>query len=219
MQVKLTWSYNNTTTGGTAPTKFLVQYKLSSLGSWPTGCTAGNNTTQSGCIQVDAPFTSVCSGGSCIYTISASLLDDNKSYDFRVGTEGTECAAQFTTSVSKINVLCPTFTPTATSSTISYSFSGAVNTSVTGYLIELYPASGTTPISSKPLESVVATHSGSFSNIGLTGNTSYVLRVTVKSSGADKVCNYTITTSTTPPCVSATSLTACMCNVDAGCNC
>jgi len=215
MQVKLTWSYNNTTTGGTAPTKFLIQYKLSSVGTWPSGCSAGNS--QSGCIQIDTPFTGVCTGGSCSYTFANGILDDNQSYDFRVGTEGTECSAQFTPSVSKINVLCPSFTPTSTSTTISYSFSGATGTSVTHYLIELYAANGTTLIQAKQLEAVAATHSGTFS--GLTANTAYVLKVTVKSSGPDKVCPYNINTTTTPPCVAASNLSACICNVDSGCSC
>lgn len=216
MRVKLNWSYNSGATGNTAVTKFLVQYKLSSA-SWPSSCVPANNNATSGCIEIEPPSTA-CSGNSCSYTFTSGVLDDNKSYDFRVGTVGLECGSQFTPSVTKIEVLCPTMSngfPSSTASTISYEFPGAVNTSITEYLVGLYLATDTSftnPIGGVQTKSMAATISGQFT--GLSPSTAYKLRVTVKSSGADKICLYDKSTTATPPCEAATGLTACICGVD-----
>lgn len=203
MQVKLTWSYS-TTPAGQAPSTFIIQHKLSTASTYTTQTTITN-------------FATICTGTSCTYVYPSGVLDDNKSYDFRVGTDCSEGTTNYTTPVTKINVLCPTFTPTSTSNSISYSFSGATGTSVTGYLVELLLASNNSLVEAKPLAAVAATISGTFT--GLSANTAYRVRVTVKSSGADKVCTYDISTTETVACTAVSNLAACICGVDCATAC
>lgn len=215
MQVKLTWSYS-TTPAGQAPTTFIIQHKLSTASTYTTQTTITN-------------FATICTGTSCTYVYPAGVLDNNKSYDFRVGTDCSEGTTNYSTPITKINVLCPTFTPTATSNSISYQFSGATATSVTGYLVELLLASDNSLLEAKPLAAVAATISGTFSgnqipNDGIPDytilpSTLYKVRVTVKSSGADKVCTYDISTTNTPACTAVSNLAACICSVDCATAC
>jgi hypothetical protein len=201
MQVKLTWSYSSTPTAQ-APTQFTIQHKLTSDPDIPA-----SYTTQA----IITNFGQACSGGTCSYTYPASgTLNHNTSYDFRIATDCSEGNINYSTPVTKINVLCPSYTPTATSNSISYSFSGATGTSVTGYVVELL--NNGSVVESKPLASVAATISGTFS--GLSSTTAYVVRVTVKSSGADRVCTQTLSTTNTPSCNGVINLSGCICGGD-----
>jgi hypothetical protein len=210
MKVKLTWSYA-TTPAGQAPNKFVIQHKPATGSTWTTQATFdGANAVNT-----------ICSNGSCTYTYPSDL-PDNVAYNFQVVTDCSEGSTTLSNTINRINVLCPSFTPSATSNSISYSFSGATGTDVTGYIVELL-LNGTV-LESKPLASVAATISGTFSgnstpNDGITdytiaSNTNYVVRVTVKSSGTDKVCTKPISTTNTPPCNSVTNLAGCICGED-----
>jgi len=211
MRVRLTWTYV-TTPIGQSPTEFTIQRKLTSAALYDV---ADNDRITN--------LTSICTGGTCNYV--TAVLPDNLSYDFRIATDCTEGSVSYSPAVTKLNVLCPSFLPTATSNTISYSFTAAANTSVSGYIVELL-LNGVVK-ESKPLANATGTISGTFSgnsidndgipNYTITPATPYVVRVTVKSSGvggADKVCSYSITTGTTPACNAATGLVGCICGVD-----
>jgi hypothetical protein len=208
MIVKLTWSYS-TTPIEQSPTKFTIQRKLTSAAIYNVADDV-----------VITNLSSICTAGNCNYI--TALLPDNLSYDFRIATDCTEGSISYSPAVTKLNVLCPDFTPTATSNTISYSFTAAANTSVTGYIVELL-LNGEVK-ESKPLVSATGTISGTFSgnstpndgipDYAIQANTQYVVRVTVKSTGADKVCPYSIFTNNTPACNAALNLTGCICGVD-----
>jgi hypothetical protein len=208
MIVKLTWSYS-TTPIAQSPTKFTIQRKLTTASTYNTADDI-----------VVTNLSSICTTGTCNYLYAG--VPDNVSYDFRIATDCAEGSTNFSPSVTKINVLCPSVTVTATSNTISYSFSAVTGTSVTGYLVELL-LNGTVK-ESKPLANATGTISGTFSgnstpndgidDYSILATTSYVVRITVKSSGADKVCNEPITTGATPACNGAISLVGCICGVD-----
>lgn len=208
MQVKLTWTLGSLTPPGQAPTNLTIQHRLSSSGTWIT--------------QVPATaYSTFCTAGSCQYTYpnNPSPLEDNKSYDFRILTDCSEGSQSVSNVVTRINVVCPVVTLTASSTTVSYSFSGAVSTSVTGYIIGIYLATDTgfsTPLGGGLVtvnSPVPSTISGTFSGLSSTP-AEYVVRVTVKSSGSDVFCNSTIFTTETLPCNAASNLSACIVGVD-----
>lgn len=203
MQIKLTWTLGSLTPAGQAPTTLVIQHKLSSASTWTT--------------QVTQAYSNFCTSGSCQYTYPDGVLDANKSYDFRIGTNCTQGTTSYSGVVTKLNIVCPTLNLTSDSSSVTYSFPGAVGTSVTGYVIGIYLATDSGFTDPKggglvTLTSVPATVTGTFS--GLDSETNYKIRVTVKSSGTDKYCEGTISTTNTLPCNAASGLTACILGVD-----
>lgn len=199
MKVKLTWTIS-TTPANQAPTTFRIFY-------WPKGTAvpASPNTTVN--------TATVCTGTSCTYSIDNLL--DNVAYDFRIDTtcaNGDPAPSQVLTLQ---NMVCPTFTPTATNNSVSYSFTGAVNGTVSGYKVELLLASNNSVVEDEGILPPAATISGTFGTV-LTASTAYIVRVTVKSNFgiADKVCTYNITTTSTPSCNAVTNLAGCICGVD-----
>lgn len=203
MQVKLTWSYA-TSPNATIPTQLVIKHKL-------TGAAASTYVTQATITTIS----SICntSTGTCEYLYPAGVLNDNVSYDFIVVTScGSAGSPVESGVVTKINVICPNVTVSSTQSSVSYTFPGAVSTSVTGYKVELL-ANDDSVIEDDGVISVASTISGTFAAT-LTSNTAYKVRVTVKSSGADKVCLFPISTTDTPPCNGASNLQACICGID-----
>lgn len=204
MQIKLTWTLGSLTPAGQAPTTLTIQHKLSSSSTWIT--------------QTSANYTTFCTGNSCQYTYPTGVLENNKSYDFKILTDCSQGSQSASNIVTKLNIICPVVSLVASSSTVDYSFAGSVGTSVTGYVIGIYLATDTG--FSNPLAGGVvtvnspipATVSGSFT--GLTASTNYKVRVTVKSSGNDVFCDSAISTGATLPCSAASSLTACIVGVD-----
>ena len=94
MNVTLTW------TPGVGSTSQTVQYKLASASTYTTFSTkTGTDTTE---------------------TVTA--LSDNVIYDFRISTACNGGTATTSPVVQKINIICPTVTVTATSTTLAYSF-------------------------------------------------------------------------------------------------
>lgn len=204
MQAKLTWSYSTTPTGQ-APTQFVIQHRVTGTVNYTTQTTITNLST-------------VCTGTSCTYVYPAGVLSHNTSYDFRILTDCAEGSTNASNPITIINVLCPVFTPSATSTSISYSFSGATGTSVTGYKVELLLASDNSVVEDDGIIPVATTISGTFNTV-LTANTAYIVRVTVKSSGADKVCTFPKSTNATPSCNGVLNLAACVCGVDCATAC
>jgi hypothetical protein len=208
MQVKLTWSYA-TSPAGTVPTQLVIKHKLASEpdSAYVTQTTITNIST-------------VCntSTGQCQYTYPAGVLDYNKTYNIAITTDCGSAGTPITsTPVTVLSILCPTVTVSSTNNSVSYSFPGATGTSVTGYVIQLVKNSDNS-VAGGPVtvSTIPATVTGSFT--GLTASTAYTLRVTVKSSNPDKVCDSPISTGASVSCNGATNLTACICG-EGGCTC
>jgi hypothetical protein len=221
MNLKLSWSYSSTPSAQ-APTKFTIQYKLISVADTPLNWAANQFELTS---TSTPSITSACSGGNCTYTISN--LQDNKFYDFRIITDCAVGDDSTSPSVRKIGIVCPTPNVTVSSASVSYAFTSAGGTDVSSYNVQLL-ASDNTVIRTTTHAVQVGTISGTFDNsdtnlVAIAANTLYKVRITVIAGTApntvSKVCDPTeITTSNTPPCNPATSLTACVCG-EAGCTC
>lgn len=204
MQVKLTWSFINLPSDQ-APQTFRIFHKTAT-GTYPT--TPHTTVT----------VAEVCSGTNCAYTYSANTLSFNTAYTFRIDTtciNGNPAPSQ---EITLLHVLCPTVTAVVTDKSIGYSFTGAPNTSVTGYRIQLFevnPNNTLLEIEDLGIVPVTATVSGTFSS-ELEPLTNYRIRITVKSNGgADKVCETdTTTTSDTSSCTGPKNLFGCVCEVD-----
>jgi hypothetical protein len=208
MQVKLTWSYA-TSPAATLPTQLVIKHKL-------TGAAANTYVTQATITNIS----SVCNTttGTCEYLYPEGVLSNNVSYDFIVVTSCGSAGSPVESSVvTKINVICPNVTVSSSQSSVSYTFPGATGTSVTGYKVELL-ANNDSLIEDDGIITVASTISGTFAAT-LTANTAYKVRVTVKSSSADKVCLFPISTTSTPPCNGASNLQACICGVDCASAC
>lgn len=204
MKVKLNWTLGSLTPQGQQPTTLVIQDRLSSVSQWTT--------------RETKPYAEFCTAGACQYTYVDGVLLPNLSYDFRIGTNCAQGTISYSNVFTKLNIVCPEVTITKTSSTISYSFPGAVGTAVTGYTVALYAVSDTsfsTPLGQEELVSYTPTPASVNGTItGLSAETSYVLRVVVKSSAPDKSCTYPTSTDATVSCNAATNLTACICGVD-----
>lgn len=206
MKVKLTWTFS-TTPNDQAPTGFRLFY-------WPKGTTEPTTPNQT-------LTTSVCSGTNCTYTIDN--LSDNVAYDFRINTTCNNGTPSIGTPITLFNVACPVITRTATNNSVSFSFAGDVgpNTMVTGYRVQLFEVGANntlTEVGDKGILSPAATVTGTFT--GLNATTTYLVRVTVKTSIAgvpqtDKVCDSSsITTTNTPSCNAVSNLAGCICGVN-----
>ena len=203
MQVKLTWSFINVPSDQ-APTTFRIFHKTAA-GTYPLTPHATVNVAQ------------VCSGTNCVYTYPANTLSFNTAYTFRIDTTCINGDPAPSQEITLLHVLCPTVTAVVTENSIGYSFTGAPNTSVTGYRIQLFevePDNTITEIEDLGVVPVTATVSGMFSS-ELEPLTKYRIRITVKNSGVDKVCETdATTTSDTSSCTAPKDLIACICDVD-----
>jgi hypothetical protein len=176
MNITLTW------TPGAGASSQIVQYKLSTSGTWVTHETVG--------------------GG--VSTSSITGLDDNKIYDFRVITNCPGGASSPSLTAQQINIICPSVSTTPSDTSIASSFS-ELGGSVTSYTVKLFDAAGVTELSSQT-PSGTTTRSGTFS--GLTASTAYKIRVIITAGTFTKSdCAFTDVT-TLATCNPPTGVTA-----------
>ena len=178
MNVTLNW------TPGAGSTAQTVQYKLASASTYTAFSTlAGTATTE---------------------TVTA--LSDNVIYDFRISTACNGGTATTSPVVQKINIICPTVTVTATSTTLAYSFP-EIGGSVGTYSVKLFNSAGTSELASST-PTGTTTLSGTFT--ALTASTGYKIRVVPTAGTITKTdCAFvTGTTSAPPVCNAPTGVTA-----------
>ena len=178
MNVTLNW------TPGAGSSTQDVDYKLNSAGSWTsavTGLLAATTT----------------------YTINGLL--DNLIYNFRIITNCSGGTPAASSTVSQINIICPTVTTTATDTTVTYSFP-PIGGDVTAYTVALLNAAGDTVLSTQT-PAITTPVTGTFT--GLTASTTYNVRVTATAGTFSKVCPLNaVVTSATPSCNPPTGVTA-----------
>lgn len=163
-----------------------VQYKLSTSPTWITATSVSAITTS--------------------YNITG--LNSNKIYNFRVVNNCAISGPSPSTAQTIVELTCPTVSLTApNSATINYSFA-SLGGDIDNYTVELFDSAGTTLIQSKNQPGPFgATISNGFS--GLTGNTTYKVKVTVHATTFNKVCGIqTITTPNTPACPAVSNVTS-----------
>lgn len=177
MNVTLNW------TVGAGATSQNVQYKLATDSTWTTFSTVGGAVT----------------------TETVTGLMDNLIYDFRVVTICSGGSPAGSSSVQKINFICPSVGLTSSDTSVSYSFL-ELGGSVTGYTVKLFAADGTTELASQT-PSGTTTRSGTFS--GLSALTTYKVLVIATAGSFTSSCSQnTIATTATPACNPPTSVTA-----------
>ena len=178
MNVTLTW------TPGVGSTSQTVQYKLASASTYTTFSTkTGTDTTE---------------------TVTA--LSDNLIYDLRISTACNGGTSTTSPVVQKINIICPTVTITATSTTLAYSFP-EIGGSVGSYSVKLFNSAGTSELASST-PTGTETLAGTFT--ALTASTAYKIRVVPTAGTITKTdCAFTTgTTSALPVCNAPTAVTA-----------
>lgn len=178
MNVTLNW------TPGVGSTSQSVQYKLASASTWTT-------------------FSSL-TGTAVTETITG--LSDNLIYDLRITTG---CNGGTTTSspvIQKINIICPTVTVTAASTSLSYSFP-EIGGSVSSYAVKLFNSTGTSELASQT-PTGTTTLTGTFDS--LTASTTYKIRVVPTAGTITKTdCAFTTGVTSAPPtCNAPTGVTA-----------
>ena len=178
MNVTLTW------TPGVGSTSQTVQYKLASASTYTTFSTLTGTAT----------------------TETVTGLSNNVIYDFKITTGCNGGTSTSSPVVQKINIICPTVTVTATSTTLAYSFP-EIGGSVGTYSVKLFNSAGTSELSSQtPIGTTTLT--GTF--IDLTASTGYKIRVVPTAGTITKTdCAFvTGTTSAPPVCNAPTGVTA-----------
>lgn len=178
MNVTLTW------TPGVGSTSQTVQYKLASASTYTTFSTkTGTDTTE---------------------TVTA--LSDNVIYDFRISTGCNGGTSTLSPVVQKINMICPTVTIVATSTTLAYSFP-EIGGSVGTYSVKIFNSAGTSELASST-PTGTETLAGTFT--ALTASTAYKIRVVPTAGTITKTdCAFTTgTTSALPVCNAPTAVTA-----------
>jgi hypothetical protein len=178
MNVTLTW------TPGVGSTSQTVQYKLASASTYTTFSTLTGTAT----------------------TETVTGLSNNVIYDFRITTGCNGGTSTSSPVVQRINIICPTVTVTATSTTLAYSFP-EIGGSVGTYSVKLFNSAGTSELSSQtPIGTTTLT--GTF--IDLTASTGYKIRVVPTAGTITKTdCAFvTGTTSAPPVCNAPTGVTA-----------
>jgi hypothetical protein len=161
-----------------------VQYKLASASTYTTFSTLTGTAT----------------------TETVTGLSNNVIYDFKITTGCNGGTSTSSPVVQKINIICPTVTVTATSTTLAYSFP-EIGGSVGTYSVKLFNSAGTSELSSQtPIGTTTLT--GTF--IDLTASTGYKIRVVPTAGTITKTdCAFvTGTTSAPPVCNAPTGVTA-----------
>jgi hypothetical protein len=175
----LTWSL----TGNSNNQNQQVQYKLNGASTWTTAVILQPNS------------------GS--YTITG--LNQNKIYNFQIVNNCSTGGPTPSTTVSAVELTCPTVNLTTTSTSVTYSFTNIAG-DISSYVIGIYDSTGNTLIQSKT-ESAPFNPTVSNTFNGLNSNTSYVVKATVNAGVFSKVCSsQTITTPNTPSCPTPTNL-------------
>jgi hypothetical protein len=161
-----------------------VQYKLASASTYTTFSTLTGIAT----------------------TETVTGLSNNVIYDFRINTACNGGTATSSPVVQRINIICPTVTVTATSTTLAYSFP-EIGGSVGTYSVKLFNSAGTSELSSQtPIGTTTLT--GTFTD--LTASTGYKIRVVPTAGTITKTdCAFTTGTTSAPPvCNAPTGVTA-----------
>lgn len=178
MNVTLTW------TPGVGSTSQSVQYKLASASTWTTFNTLTGTAT----------------------TETVTGLSDNLIYDFRITTACNGGTSTVSPVVKKINIICPTVTVTAASTSLSYSFP-EIGGSVGSYAVKLFNSAGTSELASQT-PTGTTTLTGTFDS--LTASTTYKIRVVPTADTITKTdCAFTTGVTSAPPtCNAPTAVTA-----------
>lgn len=178
MNVTLNW------TPGVGSTSQTVQYKLATASAYTTFSTVGGT----------------------VATETVTGLSDNLIYDFRISTACNGGTNTTSPVVQKINIICPTVTITAASTSLSYSFP-EIGGSVGSYAIKLFNSAGTSELASQT-PTGTTTLTGTFD--ALTASTTYKIRVVPTAGTITKTdCAFvTGTTSAPPVCNAPTGVTA-----------
>jgi hypothetical protein len=178
MNVTLTW------TPGVGSTSQTVQYKLASASIYTTFSTLTGIAT----------------------TETVTGLSNNVIYDFRITTGCNGGTSTSSPVVQRINIICPTVTVTATSTTLAYSFP-EIGGSVGTYSVKLFNSAGTSELSSQT-PTGTTTLTGTFDT--LTASTGYKIRVVPTAGTITKTdCAFTTGTTSAPPvCNAPTGVTA-----------
>jgi hypothetical protein len=161
-----------------------VQYKLASASTYTTFSTLTGIAT----------------------TETVTGLSNNVIYDFRINTACNGGTGTSSPVVQRINIICPTVTVTATSTTLAYSFP-EIGGSVGTYSVKLFNSAGTSELSSQtPIGTTTLT--GTFTD--LTASTGYKIRVVPTAGTITKTdCAFTTGTTSAPPvCNAPTGVTA-----------
>lgn len=178
MNVTLNW------TPGVGSTSQTVQYKLATASAYTTFSTVGGT----------------------VATETVTGLSDNLIYDFRISTACNGGTNTTSPVVQKINIICPTVTITAASTSLSYSFP-EIGGSVGSYAVKLFNSAGTSELASQT-PTGTTTLTGTFD--ALTASTTYKIRVVPTAGTITKTdCAFvTGTTSAPPVCNAPTGVTA-----------
>lgn len=178
MNVTLTW------TPGVGSTSQTVQYKLATASTYTTFSTVTGTAT----------------------TETVTGLSDNLIYDFRISTACNGGTSTTSPVVKKINIICPTVTVVAASTSLSYSFP-EIGGSVGSYAVKLFNSAGTSELASAT-PTGTTTLSGTFND--LTASTTYKIRVVPTAGTITKTdCAFTTGVTLAPPvCNAPTGVTA-----------
>lgn len=178
MNATLSWSI------GAGATSQDVQFKLSTSSTWITFSTVGGSAT----------------------TETVTGLNDNLLYNFRIVTNCAGGNPAPSTTITKINITCPTVTTTTTSTTIGYSFP-QIGGDVNSYLVRLFNSAGTAEVTTST-PTGTTTRTGTIS--GLTASTNYKLRVVPTAGSISKTdCSFiSVTTAAPPVCSIPTNVVA-----------
>ena len=178
MNVTLNWTI------GSGATSQNVQYKLSSSSTWTTFITLAGSTT----------------------TATVTGLSDNLLYDLKIVSNCSGGTPINSSTMQQINMICPTVTPTLTSTTIAYSFP-EIGGSVSSYVVKLFNSTGVTELASQT-PTGTTTLTGTFS--GLSSSTSYNIRVVPTAGSITKTdCTFVpVATSVPPSCNAPSGVTA-----------
>ena len=178
MNVTLNW------TPGAGSTSQTVQYKLASASTWTTFSTVSGTAT----------------------TETVTGLADNLIYDFKILTACNGGTSTQSPVVQKINIICPTVTVTAASTSLSYSFP-EIGGSVGTYVVKLFNSTGTSELASQTPVGTT-TLSGTFNS--LTASTTYKIRVIPTAGSITKTdCAFATGVTLAPPtCNPPTGVTA-----------
>jgi hypothetical protein len=178
MNVTLNW------TPGAGSTSQTVQYKLASASTWTTFSTVSGTAT----------------------TETVTGLADNLIYDFKILTACNGGTSTQSPVVQKINIICPTVTVTAASTSLSYSFP-EIGGSVDSYVVKLFNSGGTSELASQT-PTGTTTLTGTFSS--LTASTTYKIRVVPTAGSITKTdCAFATGVTLAPPtCNPPTGVTA-----------
>ena len=168
MNATLSWSI------GPGATTQNVQYKLSTSSTWITFSTVSGSAT----------------------TETVTGLDNNLLYNFRIITNCSGGTPAPSAVITKINILCPTVTITASDTTVSYSFT-EIGGDIDSYVVKLYNSGGTLEVGTST-PTGTTTRIGTFT--GLTASTTYKLRVVPTAGSITKTdCEFNSVTTEAPP--------------------